>query len=944
MEKKIAWPLDIVAANKLTKWMFGIQKSTDTRHVMLVRGSRFIAGEKGRDILFGLIRDWLSARWPIVVYVKGSKSPVIGELGPIFISVGPRTSSSSFPMCSCAITLGVHQKGRVFTNPTGLQHIFTKCGDADNSRTKKGTFRDWNPVAAENIIKRIFRAYSPCYVVKNLRHLCADAFNLSVSSATKEEVVGSTTNPPPRPLGIVQECFLNLHNTGLGEDHPVREETCSRPAAGVLAQLAVPGPDGEHRGSSRCLGKGGQGGGGSGGETADIRGKAPNQKKVVFVDEAYPTEQDVKQKREREAREEKLAEEGLTKEEIEALRKRKKSHQEIHYDDCGSDLGPLEEKPLTHALACHDTFNSAIAYSYFDHNAYGSDSASSSEEDAAGILADNYSLHYLVGSAGSGGRVNPPGSTHVPIEELNSYLVKPEVSGTVDIVEIFGGESGVGKLCLRRRLRRGVNFDLVIGFDLTKESHQKEVERYIADHKPLVVVLGPPCTSFGHWSHLNQYRYPDTWLKSRWVGETLAKFAARVCWIQLRANRHFLVENPAGSELFHLDCFEQLWTSGRVVKCRVPQCALGLMIDGMPIYKNTTLFASSSLLLAPFKGLACTSAAHGTLSGRCGNVDKTKLAQVWPREMCHRICIGIQALMRQRRRAYLLHDADMFYLTGRGRPRKNPLGIVSADGVIYDCPACMQRLHKRHPAHTRNGEPPLLCKHYNIAPENWLCPACLAVKPRDDPAHAEDEGCRYGSGGVEVYRRVKKQFGVRAKAGPVRDPAIPAAGEADRDPIIDNLDLDADVGAVSAPGVISTPVPDAIRAPDEVVTEEETLGIMRGDARAVTKEEGGDTPQDTNLPDLVDITGGEEDNDGFIDRRSPITVREQRIAKARRVLGLKEQEDRGDQADQAAAEDHRTTYVTKVLQLLRSSDEATIRKTLQRLHVKWYHCETERLM
>ena len=194
-----------------------------------------------------------------------------------------------------------------------------------------------------------------------------------------------------------------------------------------------------------------------------------------------------------------------------------------------------------------------------------------------------------------------------------------------------------------------------------------------------------------------------------------------------------------------------------MVKCNVPQCAFGLMIDGMPIYKNTTLFASSSLLLALVKGVTCIHDSHGTLSGRCGSVVKTKFAQVWPREMCHRICSGIQALIRQRRRAYLVHDADMFYPTGRGRPRKNPLGIVSAEGVIYDCPACMRRLHKRHLAHTRNGQPPLLCKHCNIAPETWLCPVCLGVKPRDDPAHAKDEGCRYGVGGVEVYRRVKKQ-------------------------------------------------------------------------------------------------------------------------------------------------------------------------------------------
>ena len=94
------------------------------------------------------------------------------------------------------------------------------------------------------------------------------------------------------------------------------------------------------------------------------------------------------------------------------------------------------------------------------------------------------------------------------------------------------------------------------------------------------------------------------------------------------------------------------------------------------------------------------------------------------------------------------------------------------------------------------------------------------------------------------------------------------------------------------------------------------------------------------MPDLVDL----EDDEGSIDTLSPVTVREQRVARARQFLGLnKPKQDRGDQVDQAAAEDHRTTDVSKVLQLLRGSDDSVIRKALQRLHVKWYHRETERL-
>ena len=73
------------------------------------------------------------------------------------------------------------------------------------------------------------------------------------------------------------------------------------------------------------------------------RGKAPNQKVIVFVDELHSTERAVRQKEERKARQEKLAEEGLTVEDVKRLRKRKQFDQEAHFEDCGSDLGPLQE-------------------------------------------------------------------------------------------------------------------------------------------------------------------------------------------------------------------------------------------------------------------------------------------------------------------------------------------------------------------------------------------------------------------------------------------------------------------------------------------------------------------------------------------------------------------------------------------------------------------------
>lgn len=85
-----------------------------------------------------------------------------------------------------------------------------------------------------------------------------------------------------------------------------------------------------------------------------------------------------------------------------------------------------------------------------------------------------------------------------------TYLSRPEVVASIDVMELVGGESGVGKLSVRRRLSCGANFALVAGFDLTKEEHHKEALKCIDTFKPLVVVMGAPCTGLDHWSHLRK--------------------------------------------------------------------------------------------------------------------------------------------------------------------------------------------------------------------------------------------------------------------------------------------------------------------------------------------------------------------------------------------------------------------------------------------------------
>ena len=134
----------------------------------------------------------------------------------------------------------------------------------------------------------------------------------------------------------------------------------------------------------------------------------------------------------------------------------------------------------------------------------------------------------------------------------------------------------------------------------------------------------------------------------------LANFAAAVAMKQLSCGRHFLIENPAGSEIFQLPSFQKLGRSGRVVSVNIAQCALGLRINSQPIRKLTTLWASSWILLEPFRGLKCRHTHHGILQGKIGSVNKTRMAQVWPHEMCVRITQGLINLIQKRVRSIML--------------------------------------------------------------------------------------------------------------------------------------------------------------------------------------------------------------------------------------------------------------------------------------------------
>jgi len=170
-------------------------------------------------------------------------------------------------------------------------------------------------------------------------------------------------------------------------------------------------------------------------------------------------------------------------------------------------------------------------------------------------------------------------------------------------------------------------------------------------------------------------------------------------------------------------------------------------------------------------------------------------------------------------------------------PPKTPKGDkhqIYPKEVVFDCPACKRRFPATDRKHTRNQEPPEICRFPFVEPDEEItCEGCIANRSFDHGSHTGDHRCQVPDPGTH---------GTRRTAGPHRDPAVPVTGTADqRNPL--GLDLEFDRDPVAAPvrlsslpgqqlGSSTDPVPSGVpepRAPgaaDAVPSREEMWALM----------------------------------------------------------------------------------------------------------------------
>ncbi|CAJ1414999.1 unnamed protein product [Effrenium voratum] len=176
------------------------------------------------------------------------------------------------------------------------------------------------------------------------------------------------------------------------------------------------------------------------------------------------------------------------------------------------------------------------------------------------------------------------------------------------ITEVYTDTEPVARAARRRGHRSGESLTLGFGWDFSLPSHRSAAVHLIKESKPYCVVLAFPC---GPWSALMRLNPAKDLAERRRAAKVLVDFAAEVALLQLREGRHFIMENPRGSDAWKLPIVQRLLQHPRVRSVYIDQCAFGLKSAGGELHqKPTRLVTSSQALVSRVRGGKCDRSHH----------------------------------------------------------------------------------------------------------------------------------------------------------------------------------------------------------------------------------------------------------------------------------------------------------------------------------------------
>ncbi|CAK0846122.1 unnamed protein product, partial [Prorocentrum cordatum] len=192
--------------------------------------------------------------------------------------------------------------------------------------------------------------------------------------------------------------------------------------------------------------------------------------------------------------------------------------------------------------------------------------------------------------------------------------------------------------------------DLIYGFDLGTVAGRRSWNHAIKTFKPLVVIMGFPCTKWCWYNYAINYRdFPDLLASLQDEDRPLLKLVVWTALEQQKNGRYFLLENADRSQAWEQPEFDPLWKDHHTVWGRGDSCPYNLRaLNGELMRKTRTWVSNHPKLLESVTRRCDRSHSHAEVQGR-----DTSRFQVFTEELADSILTVVQQVVAVRSPASL---------------------------------------------------------------------------------------------------------------------------------------------------------------------------------------------------------------------------------------------------------------------------------------------------
>ncbi|CAK0792327.1 unnamed protein product, partial [Prorocentrum cordatum] len=163
------------------------------------------------------------------------------------------------------------------------------------------------------------------------------------------------------------------------------------------------------------------------------------------------------------------------------------------------------------------------------------------------------------------------------VVDSTARQVNAEAPHHAHILEGFAGQGNIAKRAHLFGPTALQPVDLIYGFDLGTVAGRRRWNHAIKTFKPLVVIMGFPCTKWCWYNYAINYRdFPDLLASLQDKDRPLLKLVAWTALEQQKNGRYFLLENADRSQAREQPEFDPLWKDHHTVWGRGDSCPYNL--------------------------------------------------------------------------------------------------------------------------------------------------------------------------------------------------------------------------------------------------------------------------------------------------------------------------------------------------------------------------------